>query len=234
MATVIGTRIDGGTLAFNPASITAVAFMSTAELSAMGVSSGVKVTIAGVENFFAGTVQDFYALLAGFYESGFGYPRAKRQANIAVGPVAYASIATDAAGVAGTAYESSIDIALPQQVTGIGVLNGTVVGTDNVITYVRDGDGLLLANSALAGTLGAGADTFQEIPFVTPVRLPPGRYIIGTQFSGGTHATQRIAASTYLNAARATAGVFGTIPAQVTALNQVFTAGAGPIGYFYE
>lgn len=151
--------------------------------------------------------------------------------NIPIGSVARASIGTDGAGVAGTIYAAEIVIPSPRVVTGIGVLNGTTVGTDNVIVALYDEGGMLLANSALAGTLGAGADDFQEIAFTASIEIPAGRYFVATQFNGTTHATQRIAASTYLNRMSATAGSFGTLPALTPPTGQ--TANAGPIAYVY-
>jgi hypothetical protein len=153
-------------------------------------------------------------------------------ANIPLGPVAYASIGTDAAGVAGTVYYSEIVLDAPKRVTGIGLLNGTTVGTDDLIVGLYDEGGHLIANSALAGTLGAGADAFQEVALTAPINLPAGRYFVASQFEGTTHQTQRIAASTYRNRAGSVAGTFGTLPATITPPTSI-TAGAGPVAYLY-
>lgn len=226
--------VDGSDFDVVIQNLTAAAQMSAAERIAAGVTDGVTLTIGGNTYFIQGTLADFYKALAGTSQAaGFdGWGRVRRTANIPVGPVAYASVGTDAAGVAGTLYEADHEQRVPQIITGIAVLNGTVVGTDNLIVYIRDADGNLLGTSALAGTLGAGADAFQEIALTAPILIMPGRYIIGLQLNGTTHANQRIAASTYLNLARSTAGVFGTIPATAAALT-TFTAGTGPVAYLY-
>lgn len=151
--------------------------------------------------------------------------------NIPLGSVALASIATDAAAVAGTVYYSEHWIPANQTVTTIGILNGTTVGTDKVIYALATDDGTVVATTVLAGTTGAGSDSFQEIALTTPYAAKgPGRYWLLYQCNGTTHATQRIAANTYHNRAGSVAGVFGTIPASITPPTTV-TAGAGPIGY---
>lgn len=152
--------------------------------------------------------------------------------NIPLGPVAYASIGTDAAGVAGTVYYAEHMVPAAKKVTGVAPLNGTSVGTDRVIVGLYDEGGHLLATSDLAGTLGAGADGFQEIALTAPLEIPAGRYFVATQFEGTTHATQRIAANTYRNRAGSVAGTFGTLPATITPPTTI-TAGAGPVAYLY-
>lgn len=155
-----------------------------------------------------------------------------RVSNIPIGGVARASIGTDGASVAGTVYFSELFLPASKSVTGVGLLNGTVVGTDNVIAAIFDEAGIRLGTSALAGTLGAGGDAFQELPLTAALSLPRGRYWIALQVSGTTHAHQRIAANTYLNATGSVAGVFGTIPSTITPTTST-TADVGPIGYLY-
>lgn len=155
-----------------------------------------------------------------------------RMANIPVGPVARASIGTDGASTAGTVYFADTYLPEAMTVTGIAVLNGTTVGTDKVVVALFDEAGNKLATSALAGTLSAGADAFQEIDLTAPISIPRGRYWIGLQVEGTTAAHQRIAASTYLNSTGSVAGVFGTIPATITPTSTT-TANVGPIAYLY-
>lgn len=157
-----------------------------------------------------------------------------RISNIPIGGVARASIGTDAVHVAGTIYVSEIWIPTNKTITGIGVLNGTVVGTDKLIVGLYSSGGNLLANSALAGATSAGADGFQEIALTTPyAAVGPARYWIAVQCEGTTAATQRIAASTYLNYSKSYAGVFGTLDASLVPLPSSVEADAGPIGYVY-
>lgn len=154
-----------------------------------------------------------------------------RVANVPVGPVAYASMGTDAVSTAGTIYFSDIVLHEAMVSTGAAVLNGTTVGTDDVIYGLWDEAGVLLRTTALAGTVSAGADAFQAIAWTSPISLPPGRYWVGFQVEGTTAAHQTIAASTYLNSTGSVAGVFGTIPA-ITPTTTT-TAGVGPFAYLY-
>ncbi|MBP7550380.1 MAG: hypothetical protein KA761_08870 [Gemmatimonadaceae bacterium] len=154
-----------------------------------------------------------------------------RVGNIPIGAVAYGSLGTSAVHVAGSIYVSEIAIPQAMRVTGIGMLNGATVGTDNLIFGLYASDGTLVANTALAGTLSAGTNAFQEIALTAAVDVGPGRYFLATQCNGTTATTRRIAASTYLNRASVTAGSFGTL-ATITAPTTT-TADAGPIGYVY-
>jgi hypothetical protein len=151
--------------------------------------------------------------------------------NIPLGGVALASIGTDGASVAGTVYYSEIFIPANKTVTSIALLNGTTVGTDKVIYGLYSSTGTLLANTDLAGTLGAGADTFQAVALTTPyAAVGPARYWLALQVEGTTHQNQRIAASAYLNYAGKVAGTFGTLPATITPPTST-AANEGPIGF---
>jgi len=154
-----------------------------------------------------------------------------RQANIEVGNVAYGSLGTSGVSVAGTIYMAEAFIRRTMLATGMGILNGTIAGTDNVIYALYDVSGRLLARTA--STTHAGTDVFQEINFQTPVRLPnDGRYWFALQVSGATATNRRMAASTFLNRAGSVTGTFGTIPGQIV-VPTTFTATTGPFGYLY-
>lgn len=139
-----------------------------------------------------------------------------------------------AAPVAGTLNLTEIYVPFWQTWTGASVLNGTTVGTDSFIVALYGSDGTLIANSAVAGTLSAGASVFQNIPFTATVVLAPGRYFIGVQ-SNGTTATLRhiLAANGFGGSTSATAGTFGTVPATVTAPS-TFTTAVGVITALYK
>ncbi len=155
-----------------------------------------------------------------------------RVSNVPVtGAPARASMGTDAVSVAGTLYYSDLHLPGPMTSTGAAVLNGTTVGTNNVIYALWDEAGNLLRTSALAGVLSAGADAFQEIPWTAPISLPPGRYFVGFQVNGTTAAHQTMAAASYLNSTGSVAGVFGTI-GSITPPS-TFTADVGPFSYLY-
>lgn len=156
-----------------------------------------------------------------------------RVGNVPIGPVARASMGTDGVSVAGTVYFADMHLPEAMTVTGIAVLNGTTsVGTDKVIVALFDEAGNRLATSALAGTLAAGADAFQEVPLTAAISIPKGRYWIGLQVEGTTTPHQRIAANAYLNSTGSVVGVFGTIPATITPTTTT-TADKGPIAYLY-
>lgn len=119
--------------------------------------------------------------------------------------------------VAGTIGLAEIYLDMTNTWKGIGVLNGTVVGTDNLMVMLYGSNGALLANSAVAGVLSAGASAFQNIDFTAPITLPPGRYFVGVQCNGTTATTRRLLSTFQPNALTASvAGVFGTVPATIT------------------
>ena len=136
-----------------------------------------------------------------------------RQANIEVGNVAYTALGTSGVSVAGTLYLAELFLRRSMLATGMGILNGALTGTDNVIYALYDVLGKRLANTALAGVLAAGSDAFQEINFTIPIDLvTDGRYFIALQVSGAVATHRRMAASTFLNRAGSQTGTFGTIP----------------------
>ena len=145
------------------------------------------------------------------------------------------STPSSAASVAGSVYWSQIKVAENRPVTGIVLLNGATVGTDNLIVALYDFAGNLLANSALAGTLSAGASLYQSIPFVTPIQVSGNRsYFLAFQGNGTTALVQKYVTGqvpTNYQAGSQT-GVFGTLPAPLT-LPGTFTTAKGPIGGLY-
>ncbi len=148
--------------------------------------------------------------------------------------LAFASLGTSAVHVAGSWYRSEIFVPHLAQWTGINVLNGATVGTDNLLVALYDSAGNLVANSATAGVLSAGANAFQSIAFTTPALLAPGRYFISVQCNGTTATTRRWAAANGGNQMTSlTAGTFGTVPATFTPPT-TFTADVGPIASLYQ
>lgn len=118
--------------------------------------------------------------------------------------------------------------------TGIGVLNGTTVGTDKFIVALWGTDGRLIANSAVAGTTTAGASVMQNIPFTSTITLAPGRYIIGVQSNGTTDTIRHLLAANGSVASTGTvAGTFGTVPSTIT-VPSTFTTAVGPISQLYS
>lgn len=157
--------------------------------------------------------------------------------NIETGAAAITAVGTSAVHVAGTLYICEFPIYETKVCTGMQACNGTVVGTDNLILAIYSpavaGVATLLANTALAGTLSAGASAFQTIPFVTAVTLPPGLYWAVLQCNGTTATSRRVATGTANVIAGSQAGVFGTIPATLT-VPTTFTADMGPVVCAYS
>lgn len=154
---------------------------------------------------------------------------------INLGSAALATYETNGvAPVAGTINLTEIYVPYTQTWTGIGVLNGTTVGTDNFIVALYGTNGALLANSALAGTLSAGASAMQNIAFTAPITLPPGRYFTAVQSNGTTATLRHLLSANGANVATsATTGVFGTIPATLT-VPTTFTTAVGVITQLYK
>jgi len=113
--------------------------------------------------------------------------------NIPIGNVALTGLETN--GVAQTAFKNNLtEIFVPHwnTWTGVGVLNGTTVGTDKVVAWLFNTNGYLVSYSAIAGTTTSGASTFQKLPFNETVTLTPGRYFIGVQMDTGTDTVRHV------------------------------------------
>lgn len=146
----------------------------------------------------------------------------------------FASLGTSAVHVAGTWYRSEVFVPHIALWTGIKVLNGATVGTDNLMVALYDSSGVLITNSAVAGVLSAGANAFQDVAFLIAPLLMPGRYFVAVQCNGTTATTRRQAAANGGNTMTQSAtGTFGTVPASFTPPT-TFTADVGPIACLYQ
>lgn len=163
-----------------------------------------------------------------FYQGPLNWPC------ISLGSAALTSYETN--GVAQTAGSVSLtEIYVPflQQWTGVGLLNGTTVGTHNVLVGLYGTNGALLANSALAGVVSAGASVMQNVAFTAPITLIPGRYFTAVQFSGTTPTPRHLLAANGSNVCCSmTAGTFGTLTATMT-VPATFTTATGVITQLY-
>lgn len=187
---------------------------------------------------------DMYSVIGGvsqdIQQGGLGAPSALAYQGpliwpcIALGSAALSGYETaGTAPVAGTMYLTEIWGPFSQTWTGIGKLNGTGVGTDNHLVALYGSNGALIANSAVAGVLAANASVFQNIPFTAPVPLPQGRYFLGVQSNGTTATLRHLVTANGVNVMTgAPTGVFGTIPATVTA-PVTFTTAQGVITQLY-
>lgn len=153
--------------------------------------------------------------------------------NMPLGTAALTAAGASSVHVAGTMNISEIYIPHWNTWKGAAVLNGTVVGTDNMLVALYSSSGALLANSAVAGTLSAGASTFQNRDFLTPVTLAPGRYFIGVQSNGTTATSNKFVAANGVNVlTTSVAGTFGTVPATIT-VPTTFTTAVGCVAQLY-
>jgi len=142
--------------------------------------------------------------------NGFRYPD----------PGGTALTALETAGTAAAAateiYCTEIDIPFSFNVKGIGVLNGTTVGTNKHFAILYDAAGAVLANSATAGTTTAGASTYQKLNLVAPYYLVgPARYFACDGLNGTTDTIRHAATATNDNVlgGTITAQTFGTAAA---------------------
>lgn len=151
------------------------------------------------------------------------------------GGVLYTGINTNGTTLgATTMYCTEVNLPHNKLLTGIGLLNGTTVGTDNHLVALYDSGGTLLANSDVAGAVAAGASDYQEYAFTsTFYAVGPARYFACAQ-TNGTTATVRMAvtgqASSVLTKGQ-TGITFGTLPALT--VPTTFTTAVGPFVYLY-
>ncbi len=153
--------------------------------------------------------------------------------NIPIGSVAYASVGTNTADVAGQLWITDIFVPSNMVCTAIGFLQGGTATTDNVLAAIYDGAGNRLGNSNTAGVVLATANTFAERTLLTPVQLfGPNFYFVAIQGNGtAAGAIQTIPTLTFVGVkAGVLSGAFGTVPATISPPT-TFTAGQGPIVY---
>jgi hypothetical protein len=142
--------------------------------------------------------------------NGFRYPDP--------GGVALTALETN--GTAPTAatqiYCTELDMPFSIYVSGIGVLNGTTVGTDKHWVILYDSAGAVLATSAVAGATTSGASTYQKFNFINPYYVVgPGRYFACMGTNGTTDTIRHAATGTNDNilGGAVTGQVFGTAAA---------------------
>jgi hypothetical protein len=170
--------------------------------------------------------------------SGAGYSTPTNEGGPRILPngtiLAFASLGTNTTLVAGTLYRSEIYVPHANTWTGIGMLNGATVGTNNGLIALYDTAGNFIQSSAVAGAVTAGANSFQNRAFIAPVILQPGRYFLAYQANGTTDTLRTWAAANGGNQMTSSAtGTFGTLPTSFTPPT-TFTADVGPIAWLYE
>lgn len=121
-----------------------------------------------------------------------------------------------AAGASTEIYCSEIDLPYSVLLTGLGVLNGTTVGTNKHFAILYDSSGNVLANTAVAGTTTSGASTYQKMNFVTKYyAVGPARYFACDGLNGTTDTIRHAitAVNDNILGGTITAQVFGTAAA---------------------
>ena len=160
-------------------------------------------------------------------------PGKKAYSTVPIGSVAYGSFGTDTTPVSGTIYYGDVYIPVAMTLTGIGSLNGSAAATDKYIYALYDSSGNLITTSDLAGVVASGTNAFQQIAFVAPQPVLPGRYFIGVQTNGTTTRLRTIAVSTFIDVVGGSqTGTFATV-ANITTVPTTLTADKAPIAYVY-
>lgn len=162
--------------------------------------------------------------------------------NIPIGGAALTGFETN--GVAQTAFEINLtEIFVPHwnTWTGASLLNGTTVGTNNQVYWLFNTEGDMLAYTAIAGTLNAGASVFQKIAFTTPITLAPGRYFLGAQLDGNTATPRHVLAAFGAEPRSGVVAATASFAASLTALSAAaitvptsFTTAKAPIMQLYS
>lgn len=155
--------------------------------------------------------------------------------NMPLGTAALTAAGASSVHVAGTLNISEIYVPHYNTWKGLAVLNGTVIGTDNMLVALYNSAGALVANSAVAGTLSANASTFQNRDFLAPVTLIPGRYFCVVQSNGTTATSNKFVAANGVNVMTGSqTGVFGTLPPTLTTPPATFTTAVGCVCQLYS
>lgn len=145
---------------------------------------------------------------------------------------------TDATPVITEIYLAELFLPASALVTGIAIFNGSAV-TDDVKVALFNAQGTMLATNAVAdaGTLQAGTDAYQRVPFSAAVRVVgPQSLWVGLIFDG---TTSRFNTHTVGNfgAGKLTGHVYGTAFATTAISGLVmpttFTTALGPIASLY-
>jgi hypothetical protein len=128
-----------------------------------------------------------------------------------------AALGTSTATTAAELYCTEIDLPYTKLITGIAPHIGATGGTDLWIGALYDSTGVLVANSAVAGTTpSSSAYAFQALPFTTPYYAVGPAVYFGCVQSNGTTATLDLVKTNFgdyvLTYKSASAGTFGTLP----------------------
>lgn len=176
--------------------------------------------------------------LGGVFQTGDGWPSQVSQFGIqgaATGGTIYTSLNTAGTTLSATTqYCTEIDLPANKVLTGLGILNGTTVGTDKHLVALYDAAGALLANSAVAGVTSATASNYQKIAFTSQyLAIGPAQYFACMQTNGTTDTVRMLV--TQVNDTYLTKGVTGQTFGTLAALTvpTTFTTAVGPYYLIY-
>lgn len=138
---------------------------------------------------------------------------------------------TDSTASATETYIAEIFIPVNTVVTGIQYLVGSVGGTDKAIVALASSAGVVLANSALAGTTVGTTAAYHRVALTSAyTAVGPAKYFVLLQING---TTCRFRTHTFgaAGAAKKTAEVFGTLTTVTPPTT--FTTALAPIATTY-
>lgn len=167
--------------------------------------------------------------IGGYWQVGASQTQ-PQQPFTAFGTPQYGVAGVSTTQVAGTIWFSQILIPTNATLTGACVLNGATVGTDKYIVAIYDAAGVLLANSATAGTTTSGASLYQCIAFTSTVAVTgPSSYFVAIQTNGTTDnfITYKTGGAPTKFGTQSQTGSFGTLAAMTTPTT-TFTTAKGP------
>ena len=146
-------------------------------------------------------------------------------------PARVSTDGTDSTPSATETYIAEVYVPCNMSVTGVATMNGTVAGTDNLVVALYNSSGVVVANSALAGTAASGVDSYQRVAFTAPyAAVGPATYYVSTSYNGTTTRFNTHVLGNF-GASKAIAQTFGTL-ATITPPT-TFTTGVGPIASLY-
>lgn len=128
-------------------------------------------------------------------------------------------------------YFAEVFVPARVSITGIAFFNGSAVGTDKWVGILYNSSGVVVANTALAGTTAVGTDAYQKIDLTAPYTANgPATFYIGLQCNGTTARFNTHILGTF-GADKKTSEVFGT-PTTIT-VPTAFVTARGPMASVY-
>lgn len=142
-----------------------------------------------------------------------------------------ATAGTDTACDATSVWVAEINVTANCTLTGLEYLIGSVGGTDSVIVSIYTAAGVLLANSALAGTTVGTAAQLQKVPFTATYACKgPQTLLAALSFNGTTAKFRSIPAfaGQRTHRVKQLTNTFGTLVA-ISPVPTALVADVGPI-----